>query len=153
MFQAKGIMEKWLLLLSYGHIVAGIAIPFVAYSSAFDYYSGLLQQAFWPAQAVPQATIEFQRWFAALFGPTIASVGVVMVYLVKAGIKYAEPWPWDAILIALAIWAPGDICISLMKSFWLHVQTDAVVLLAIVPPVFMLRVHAAGKQKKVRVQP
>jgi hypothetical protein len=150
MSQAKGIMEKWLLLLSYGHIVAGIVIPFVTYSSAFDYYSGLLQQAFWPGQEVPMATIEFQRWFAALFGPTIASVGVVMVYLVKAGIRYAEPWPWNAILIALAIWAPGDIGITLMKHFWLHVQIDVVVLLALVPPVLILRARAASLKEQVQ---
>ena len=148
MLQAKSIMEKWLLLLSYGHIAAGIAIPVVAYSSAFDYYSGLLQTAFWPAQEVPMATVEFQRWFAALFGPTIASVGVVMVYLVRAGIKSAEPWPWNAILLALAVWAPGDIGISLMKNFWLHVQIDVVVLLALVPPVLMLRAQAIRKLRQ-----
>ena len=150
MYQAKNIMGKWLLLLSYGHIAAGIAIPLVAYSPAFDYYSGLLQQAFWPTQAVPAATLEFQRWFASLFGPTIASVGVVMVYLVKAGIKSSEPWPWNAILIALAVWAPGDIYISLMKSFWLHVQVDVAILLAIVPPVFALRAHATRIRSNCR---
>ena len=151
MSQAKGILEKWLLLLAYSHIAAGIAIPFVAYAPAFDYYSGLLQTAFWPGQQVPMPAIEFQRWFAALFGPTIASVGVVIVYLVKAGIRYAEPWPWNAILIALAVWAPGDIGISLMKNFWLHVGIDVGVLLTIVPPVLMLRAHAAKLQ--VQLQP
>ncbi len=143
------MMEKWLLLLAYGHIVAGVAIPFVAYSTAFNYYSALLQQAFWPAQTVPGATVEFQRWIVALFGPTIASVGVVMVFLVKAGAKNAQPWPWNAILTALAVWAPGDICISLMKDFWLHMQIDVVVLLAIVPPVWHLKQRAVRNAQQL----
>jgi hypothetical protein len=150
MTKIENLLEKWLLLLAYGHIAAGIAIPVVAYSSVFDYYSCLLQAAFWPAQPVPMATIEFQRWFAALFGPTIASVGVVMVYLVKAGIKSAEIWPWNAILVALAVWAPGDIYISLMRNFWLHVQIDVVTLLTIVPPVLLLRANAVRKQAQLR---
>ncbi len=142
-------LQAWLLLLAWAHILAGIAIPLVAYSAAFDSYSGLLQQAFWPGEAVPAQTVEFQRWIVALFGPTIASVGVVMVYLVKAGIRTAEPWPWNAMLIALAVWAPGDIGISLMKHFWLHVQIDIAVLLVIVPPTVMLRVLATGKHAQL----
>lgn len=149
MNQTKRMMERWLLLLAYGHILAGVAIPFAAYSGGFHYYSGLLQQAFWPGQDVPAATLDFQRWIIALFGPTIASVGVVMVYLAKAGIRTAEPWPWNAMLIALAVWAPSDIGISLMKHFWLHVQVDVAVLLAIVPPTVMLRALATGKQAQV----
>ncbi len=149
MNHTKPIMEKWLLLIAYGHIAAGIAIPVVAYSSVFDYYSGLLQAAFWPAQPVPMAAIEFQRWFAALFGPTIASVGVAMVYLVKAGIKSAEVWPWNAILASLALWAPGDISISLMKDFWPHVQIDVALLLSIVPPVILLRRYAVRKHVQI----
>lgn len=142
------VLQNWLLLLAWLHLAIGLAIPVIAYSALFGHYSALLQAAFWPGQEVPAATIEFQRWFAALFGPTLASVGVVMIYLVKAGIKYADPWPWDAILIALAVWAPGDIFISLINNFWLHVQIDVGVLLAIVPATIILRVQAIGQQRQ-----
>ncbi len=136
------ILQRWLMLLALGHVAAGIAIPFAAYTPAFDHYSGLLHEAFWPAQLVPQATVEFQRWIIALFGPTIASIGVVMAYLVRAGSRTGEPGPWNAMLISLAVWAPGDIGLSLMRNFWLHVQIDVAVLLAIVPPVLVLRARA-----------
>lgn len=139
-----GMPAQWLLLAAYGHILAGIAIPFIAYSNGFDYYSGLLQQTFWPHAAVPAETLDFQRWIVSLFGPTLASVGVVMVFLVRAGIRTGERWPWTAMLLALAVWAPGDIGISLMKHFWMHVLIDAAVLLAVVPPLLVLRARAAG---------
>jgi predicted DCC family thiol-disulfide oxidoreductase YuxK len=144
--RSQKLMERWLLLLAYGHILGGIAIPLLAYSAGFDYYSGLLQKAFWPQEVLSANAVEFQRWIVALFGPTIASVGVVMVYLVKAGISTAEPWPWNAILIALAVWAPGDLYISMMKNFWLHVQIDVAVLALIVPPTLLLRAQATRMQ-------
>ncbi len=136
------MLRRWLLMVAFSHIIVGLAIPLLAYSPLFSLYSELLHQAFWPSQPVPQATVEFQRWIVALFGPTIASVGVVLAYLVMAGATYREPWPWNALLLGLALWAPGDICISLMHDFWLHVRIDAAALLAIVPPVLVLRSRA-----------
>lgn len=143
MDKVKRFLEKWLLLVAWGHVVAGIAIPLIAYSTGFDYYSALLHRAFWPGEAVPAQTVEFQRWIVALFGPTIASVGVVMVYLVRAGIRTGERWPWTAILFAMAVWAPGDIGLSLMRHFQLHVWIDVATLLAIVPAVLILKARAA----------
>lgn len=144
---AKPYLEKWLLLVAWGHIATGIAIPVIAYSAGFDYYSGLLQQACWPKEPVPAQTVEFQRWIVALFGPTIASVGVVMLYLVRAGIRTGDIWPWTAILLALAVWAPGDIGISMMRHFQLHVWIDIAALLVIVPPVLILRSRAARQHR------
>ena len=140
------ILEKWLLLLAYGHIVAGVAIPLLAYSGWFDYYSALLQETFWQGAPTPAPAMEFQRWIVALFGPTIASVGVVMAFLVRAGMRSGEAWPWTAILAALAVWGPGDIGISMLRHFWLHVQIDMAILLAIVPPVLILRAQARARQ-------
>lgn len=133
------LLQNWLLALAWLHLAIGLAIPFIAYSALFDYYSALLQAAFWPGQSVPAETLSFQRWIVSLFGPTLASIGVVMIYLVRAGIRTNESWPWNAILLALLVWAPGDIGISLLKDFRLHVWIDAIALLAIVPPVLLLR--------------
>ncbi|HKB59402.1 MAG TPA: hypothetical protein VKC56_05070 [Gallionellaceae bacterium] len=149
----SGMPGKWLLLLAWAHILAGLAIPLIAYSAGFGYYSGLLQQTFWPHAAVPAQTVEFQRWIVALFGPTLASVGVVMVYLVRAGIRTGETWPWTAILLALAVWAPGDIGISMMKHFRLHLWLDIAALLAIVPAALILRARAASPRHRALSHP
>ncbi len=150
MFLESKNLERWLLLAALGHVVVGISLPMFAYSTAFDFYSDLLKDTFWFSQEVTPETKEFQRWMFALFGPTIASVGVLMTYLVKAGIKHREPGPWNALLIVTAIWAPGDIGISLMHNFWLHVQIDIVAMLVIVPPTLMLRARAIEFQKQTQ---
>ena len=138
-------LQNWLLALAWLHLAIGLAIPFIAHSALFDYYSELLQTAFWPGQSVPTETLSFQRWIVSLFGPTLASVGVVMIYLVRAGIRTNEAWPWNAILVALLVWAPSDICISLLNDFRLHVWIDATALLAIVPPVLLLRAQTSER--------
>lgn len=139
MLPENNILGRWLLLVALGHIAVGLLIPIWTYSSAFDFYSNLLKDAFWLSRDVPQETKEFQRWILALFGPTIASVGVLMFFLVKAGIKHREPEPWNALLIVTAIWTPGDIGISLMHGFWPHVLVDIFAMLVIVPPTLILR--------------
>jgi len=140
-------LQTWLLAIAWLHLAIGVAIPFIAHSGLYDHYSALLQHAFWPGQIVPPETLAFQRWIVSLFGPTLASVGVVMIFLVRAGIRSAEVWPWNAILMALAVWAPGDIAISLTKDFWLHIVIDTFALMVIVPPVVILRAHAIRHQK------
>lgn len=135
-------LQNWLLALAWLHLAIGLAIPFIAHSALFDHYSALLQTAFWPGQSVPAEALSFQRWIVSLFGPTLASVGVVMIHLVRAGIRTNETWPWNAMLVALMVWAPGDIGISLMRDFWLHVWIDLVALLLIVPPILLLKKRA-----------
>ena len=148
MFLSNKDLQRWLILVAVVHIVAGIALPIFAYSTAFDFYSDRLGEVFWIFQEVPQETKEFQRWIVALFGPTIASWGVLMAYLVKTGAKTNEPWPWNVLLLAIVLWAPADIGISLLHNFWLHVQIDVFAVLAIVPPTLLLRARAIKNQKR-----
>jgi hypothetical protein len=148
MFPESEILGRWLMLVALGHIAVGLLMPIWAYSPAFDFYSNLLKDAFWLSQEAPQEAREFQRWILALFGPTIASVGVLMFYLVKAGIKHREPGPWNALLIVTAIWAPSDIGISLMYNFWPHVLLDVVAMLVIVPPTLILRARSIKHEQQ-----
>ncbi len=67
------ILTYWLYAIAWGHILLGIALPFIAYSSSFDFYAGLLQTTFWSGMPAPEQALQFQRWIIALFGPTIAS--------------------------------------------------------------------------------
>ena len=150
MFRENNILGRWLLLVALGHVAVGLLIPVWAYSPLFDFYSNLLKDTFWLSQELPQETKEFQRWILALFGPTIASVGVLMFYLVKAGIKHREPGPWNALLIVTVIWASGDIGISLMHDFWPHVLVDAMAMLVIVPPTLILRARAIKFQQQIQ---
>lgn len=135
----KKKLETWLFIVALGHIAVGVALPFVAFSGGFDLYAEKISESFWAGSLIPPEAEAFQRWIVALFGPTVASWGVLMAYLVRAGMRTNEPWPWNAILISLLAWAPADIAISLMHDFWLHVVIDLFALLIISVPVLMIR--------------
>jgi hypothetical protein len=132
-------LEKWLFIVALGHIAVGVALPFVAFSSSFDFYAERIRESFWGGALIPPEAEAFQRWIVALFGPTIASWGVLMAYLVRAGMRTNEPWPWNALLISLLAWAPADIAISLMRDYWLHVAIDLFAVVIIAVPALMIR--------------
>jgi hypothetical protein len=135
----KRNLETWLFIVALGHIVAGAALPLVAFSRGFDLYAERIRESFWGGALVPPEAEAFQRWIVALFGPTVASYGVLMAYLVRAGMRTNDPWPWNAVLLSLLAWAPADIAISLMRDFWLHVVIDLFAVLIIAVPALMIR--------------
>ena len=137
----KKILQTWLFAVAIGHILAGFALPFIAYSSAFDYYADHIREIFWAGQFVPAEAEMFQRWIVALFGPTVASWGVLMAYLVYTGTRSNNQWPWNVLLLAVMVWAPADMLISLMHDFWLHVYIDIVAVVAIAVPALILRTN------------
>lgn len=93
---------------------------------------------------MPPEAEAFQRWIVALFGPTVASWGVLMAYLVRAGMHTNDPWPWNALLLSLLVWAPADMAISLMRNFSLHVIIDLVSVLIIAIPTLMVRTQKSS---------
>ncbi len=62
-----------------------------------------------------------------------------MVYLVSSASRGNSTAPWNTLLIAIALWAPADIAISLIHQFWLHVIVDIVSVFSIAIPVLILR--------------
>lgn len=138
-------LEIWLFIVAVSHIFAGIALPLVAFFSGFEIYSEKIRDAFWGGALVPPEAEAFQRWIVALFGPTIASWGVLMAYLVRSAMRTNELWPWNAILLSLLAWAPTDIAISLMRGFWLHVVIDLFVVTVIAVPTLIVRTQKAAQ--------
>ena len=81
----------------------------------------------------------FISWIVALFGPTVSAWGVLMFYLVCAGERRSELWPWTALMLSVLAWAPLDIGISLLVPFWPHVYLDVFMVGVIVMPAWLLR--------------
>jgi hypothetical protein len=133
-------LELWLSIIALGHMMAGIALPFIAFSSIFDIYAAAIRESFFGGAPIPPETEAFQRWIVALFGPTVASWGVLMAYVVRAGTRTNDPSYWHALLLSVLAWAPADIAISLIHDFWIHVIVDLVAIIIIAIPVFIILV-------------
>lgn len=122
------------------HILLGVSLPLYAYSDFFYTYSNLIRDAFWQAQTQPPAALDFERWIIALFGPTVASWGVLLFTLTFYSKKIPGLKPWLGILIATTIWGALDIGISMSKGFYMHLVIDLLAITAIVlPTVYLFR--------------
>lgn len=75
-----------------------------------------------------------------------------MAYLVRASMRTNDPWPWNALLLSLVVWAPADIAISVMRDFWLHVGIDMFAVMVIAAPAFIVRAQKTAQKSKRSTQ-
>lgn len=121
-------LSDLLSLIAVLHIVSGLALPLLLPS--------------WPALiAAMPANAGF---WAAVFGPTVASWGVLMFVLVRHGLRARQRWACDALLLALMVWAPLDSLLCWRAGFPAAIALNAVAAASIAVPLWMLRRHWAS---------
>src|SRR5690348_15301804 len=95
------VIERTLLALALVHVAGGVALaalPLVPRIHA-DLVSAVFGEA---------ATSEAAMFMVSVFGPTVASWGVLFFALVKTYFRDPAPGTWRALVLAILIWAPLD---------------------------------------------
>jgi hypothetical protein len=130
-------LKIFLQLVAIAHILGGIFLPLLVNSPLFATYNTLLYQALGAETTVQNSAINF---LMGLFGPTIASWGVLFLYVVSTAFKNPDPKGWWVIFLSCIVWAlrqpvvhsaeiPINAFINLVSAF------------AILIPLFMARKH------------
>ena len=138
--------RKWAIRCLYataaGHLVAGVALPWIADAGVFGAYHRGIEAVFWQgAGGAPAAARAQQTWWIALFGPTVQSLGLWMLALIRFGERQRDGAAWGWLIAGVVLWAPQDIAISLRADCWPHVWLDCAALLALLPPLVCLFAH------------
>lgn len=120
------------------HLIAGVLLPIIVNLPLLDDYHQATVAAFWGREAVPAAALALQRWWMALFGPTVQAAAIWMGALAWIGARHRLPVAWGALLAGLVFWAPQDMAISLRAGAWGHVWLDSLALAAMLPPLAYL---------------
>ncbi|HSW15554.1 MAG TPA: hypothetical protein VLI06_22080 [Solimonas sp.] len=121
-------LGQFLLLLAVGHVVLGLAMPFV-----LPLLPGLLAQ-------MPYAeSAEAARFWSRIFGPTVAAWGVLACYVVRHGVQRRQRWGCDALILAVLCWAPLDAWLCWQAGFPAGIVLDALVSAALALPALYLR--------------
>jgi len=120
------------------HVIAGMLLPVIVNLPLLDDYHHDIATAFWGPAAVPVEALALQRWWMALFGPTVQAAAVWMGALAWIGARHRLPFAWGALVAGLLLWAPQDIVISLRAGAWRHVWLDALALAGMLPPLAYL---------------
>ncbi len=120
------------------HLLAGLALPAIVNLPLLDGYHQSTLAAFWHGEAAPAAALALQRWWMALFGPTVQAAAIWMGALAWIGARHRLPVAWGALIAGLLLWAPQDIAISLRAGAWSHVWLDSLALAGMLPPLAYL---------------
>lgn len=126
----------WLYLVALGHVLVAIVMTLWGDGPAILGYHQQVLASF----GLPVDALALQHWWFKLFGATLQAFSLLMLLLVYAGNRYADPIIWLALAFTILWWAPQDIYLSLQQSMWSHLWVDLGALLATVPAALGLMV-------------
>jgi len=134
----------FLQLIAIAHIIGGLLLPFLVNTSLFETYNTLVYQAlgFETARTIPEI-----NFLIGLFGPTIASWGLLFLYTVSSAFKNLDQKGWWAIILCCLAWAPYDSLLSIQKGIYINALVNLVSALAILTPLFMVRKYFFRSEK------
>lgn len=134
----QNLLYRWLLLVGLGHVALGIALAFAAHLPVtqpyFDYLHASVSAT--PAPAEFQALL---RTMVGLFGPTVASWGVLFSLLVYLYREHGHRLIKPVIFAALLVWCLLDSALSLHFGLALHAYLNTAAVLSIALPLLALR--------------
>lgn len=123
-------LDRWLTAVAVVHVAIGLALP------------ALLLRSDWIERWVPTSDAD-ARLFLALFGPTVASWGALMFYLVQHGLRAQQRWAADALIVGVLVWAPLDAALWRAYDLPLGLALDAAGVAAILIPAIWRRFQLA----------
>ncbi len=143
------IAKRWLQLIGLAHILGGLALPWLLHSGLTH---GYRQQVFTAigANAEAQHAVTLMMSF---IGPTIASWGVLFLYLVNTAFRHPNRQAWYYLVLALLAWAPLDAGMSWMAGIYSNIVLDIAVVVAISLPIFLVRRRLGEQAMHVKQLP
>lgn len=131
-------LYRWLLAVGLGHVGLGIALAFAAHTSLaqgyFDYlYASVSSQ---PPSSEYQGLLQTM---VGLFGPTVASWGLLFCTLIVLYRRHGHSLIKPALFAALLLWCALDSGISAYFGLSLHVYLNLSAALSIALPLLLLK--------------
>lgn len=124
-------LDRWLSLVAIAHVAGGLALPFV------------LLRTQWIDAWLPALEGNTRIAFA-LFGPTVASWGLLMLFLVQHGLRRNQAWAANALIAGILVWAPLDAAICHAYGWSEAVVLDVIASAAILIPALWRRLQIGG---------
>jgi hypothetical protein len=114
------MVEILLLTLAASHIVAGVSLTLLPFVPAVHLQ---LITVIFGAEKVSEEI----KFLIAVFGPTVASWGVLFYALVKTYFRSPTRGTWWALVISIVVWAPMDSALCLSYGLYPAVALNAAV--------------------------
>lgn len=131
-------IKRFLQVIAALHIIVGLFFPWIVDSPLFDHYKQHLHLAFDTDQNVSGQQASF---LMAIFGPTIASWGVLFLYAINSGFSRPSPQAWWFMFAACVVWAPYDSIYSLQHGIYLNAIINVVAFVLMMTPLLIVKKH------------
>ena len=112
--------ERLLLAIALAHVAVGLGLA--ALPLAPSIHAGLAAVIFGTGKATEEV-----RFLLSVFGPTIASWGILFYALVRAFFRHPTRGSWWALVLSIAIWAPLDSALCAYYGLYAAIALNAVV--------------------------
>lgn len=131
---AKSILS----FLAIMHIIIGITLPFLVETRLFDYYNHKMLAAF---NSASHDAMEIGKFMLGILGPSIASWGILFLFLVRHAYQTGSKSAFKVMLVAIVGWSSYDMALSLMAGVYLNIIIDMVVMTLLLTPIILTRSH------------
>ena len=113
-------IERLLLTVALAHVIAGMALAALPFAPSI--HLKLAVAVFGAAKASEEVL-----FLVSVFGPTVASWGILFFALVRAYFRHPSGATWWALLWSVAVWAPLDSALCLYYGLVFPVALNAAV--------------------------
>jgi hypothetical protein len=123
----------WLLVVSAGMVVGGVALVLAAGTPLFSGLNRLIDPAFWSG-APDASTRGFQAWLYSVMGAVMAGWGLSIAILVANAFSSHQAWVWWAVAGGVGLWFPLDTGRSLLHRVYANVIVNTALLIFLAIP-------------------
>ncbi|GAA4362686.1 hypothetical protein [Kangiella marina] len=123
--------EKWLKFIAIIHIIGGVLLPLVVFTPIATPYFEYLLGTF------PQGDLTSMRFLIGVFGPTVASWGLLFYYTVGKAFQSRTTKDWWFLVTAILIWSVLDTMFSLHFGVTSHFYINALIVLLLLIPILI----------------
>ncbi|MEE9412182.1 MAG: hypothetical protein V3V22_03925 [Methylococcales bacterium] len=128
--------KRFLQLIAVLHIIGGLLLPWLVQTSLADDYVLSIMQNF---KVNDPGADRLVRFLVGILGPTIASWGVLLLYVVNSFFHQPTITAWWTIIIAGLVWAPYDSWLSIQHGIYLNATFNGVVFFSIMIVLLIVR--------------
>ncbi len=139
MTEKTSTVERLLLALAAAHIVAGVSLTLLPFVPSVHLQ---LATVIFGAEKVSEEI----KYLIAVFGPTVASWGVLFYALAKAFFHSPSRGTWWTLVMSIVVWAPMDSALCLYYGLYPAVALNAAVASLFLGLLFSVRHQAFTHQ-------
>jgi hypothetical protein len=128
--------KRWLQFIALAHIIGGLMLPIVVQLDIAQPYFRLMANEF---ALSSQQDLLFLQFLVGIFGPTIASWGVLFWAVVTQSFALPTKGAWWLMIAACVVWAVYDSIYSNFYGLWINAVINGAVFISIVVPLWWVR--------------